>query len=157
MVIARLALPETLFGLATTALGVFLLVAGSDIFSPVLWGPALAPEIIAWGLVLLGAATVLERLRALPDADMTGGHDWAGFGWVLAAVALFAGFADWIGFPLAAGLMFALVARGFGALRWGRNLLIGLVLAGVAYVVFALGLGMQLSWGGMLESVLKGS
>lgn len=155
MMIARLALPETLFGLATTALGVFLLVAGGDIFSPVLWGPALAPKIIAWGLVLLGVATVVERLRSFPDANMAANHDWAGFGWVLAAVASFAGLADEIGFPLAAGLMFALVARGFGSRRWGRDLLIGLVLAGTVYVVFALGLGMQLSWGGMLESALK--
>lgn len=153
--IARLALPETLFGLAMTALGMFLLVAGSDISSPVLWGPALAPEIIAWGLVLLGVATILERLRALPDAHMTANHDWKGFGWVLAAVASFAGLADEIGFPLAAGLMFALVARGFASRRFGRDLAIGLVLAGIVFVVFALGLGMQLSWGGILESALK--
>ncbi len=154
--IARLAAPETLFGFVVAALGVFMLAAGRDIFAPVVWGPALAPQIIAWGLVLLGAATVLERLRVSPATGETSDNDWAGFGWVLVAVAAFAGLVEGAGFPLAAGLMFALVARGFGSRRWGKDLLIGLVLAGAVYVVFAPGLGMQLSWGGMLESALKG-
>lgn len=153
--IARLAAPETLFGFFVAALGVFLLATGRDILSPVLWGPALAPKIVAWGLILLGAATVLERLRVPAVIDEAADEDWTGCGWTLAAVAVFAVLAEVAGFPLAAGLMFALVARGFGSRHWGKDLLIGLALAGAVYVVFAPGLGMQLSWGGMLESALK--
>lgn len=153
--IARLTAPETLFGFLIAALGVFLLATGRDILSPVVWGPALAPKIVAWGLILLGAATVLERLRVPAAIDEAADEDWTGFGWTLGAVAAFAVLAEGVGFPLAAGLMFALVARGFGSRRWGKDMLMGLVLAGAVYVVFAPGLGMQLSWGGMLESALK--
>ena len=154
--IARLALAETLFGFVVVALGVFMLVAGSDIFSPVIWGPALAPKIIAWGLVLLGTATAIERLCVFVAAEEVFEKDWSGFAWTLGAVVAFGALVELAGFPLAAGVMFALVARGFGSPRLGKDFLIGFALAGIVYAVFGPGLGMQLSWGGLLESAIEG-
>jgi putative tricarboxylic transport membrane protein len=161
--LARLLAPEALFGLTLTALGVFVLLAGRDIVSPVPWGPGLMPQIVGAGLVLLGVATLIERARVpavggdggLARAERTTENDWPGFALVLAAVAAFGVLAEPAGFPLAAAVMFALVARGFGSRRSVRDFLLGLGLAVAAYLVFAQLLGLQLSWGGALESALK--
>jgi putative tricarboxylic transport membrane protein len=173
--LARLLAPEALFGAGLTGLGVFVLVAGQDIVSPVPWGPGLMPEIVGAGLVALGFATLVERVRipvSVPDGGLArvtpagvpshdertteSEDDWLGFALVLAAVAAFGVLVEPAGFPLAAALMFALVARGFGSRRPAWDFLIGLALAALVYVVFALLLGLQLSWGGALESALEG-
>lgn len=49
----------------------------------------------------------------------------------------------WLGFPLTATLVFALVARAFGARRTGRNLALGALLAGLVWWGFS-GLGISL-------------
>ena len=156
--LARLIAPEALFGAAVTGLGVLVLVAGREIVSPEPWGPGLMPRIVGAGLVLLGLATLIERAR-IPVPAFVGGegeNDWPGFALVLAAVVAFGVLVEPTGFPLAAAPMFALVARGFGSRAPGRDFLIGLGLSALVYAVFALLLGLQLSWGGALESVFGG-
>jgi putative tricarboxylic transport membrane protein len=151
---ARLLAPEALFGFGLTALGAFLLAGSADIVSPVPWGPGLMPRIVGVGLVVLGLATLVERARVpIPAAE--NGDDWFGFACVLAAVVVFGVLVEPVGFPVSAGAMFALVARGFGSRRTGRDVVIGFVLAAGVYVVFATLLGLQLSWGGLLESALE--
>ena len=152
----RLRAPEALFGAAIAGLGVFILVAGRDIVSPVPWGPGLMPQIVGAGLLVLGLATLIERIRIWVPRSQAIDSDWSGFAWVLAAVAVFGVLVETAGFPMAAALMFALVARGFGSRAFARDFLIGLVLAALVYVVFALLLGLQLSWGGALESAFGG-
>ncbi len=161
---ARLLAPEALFGFGLTALGAFLLAGSADIFSPVPWGPGLMPRIVGAGLVALGLATLVERTGGLlaraerkknnAERAETSENDWSGFAWVLAAVAVFGVLVDLVGFPVSAAAMFALVARGFGSRRTGRDCLIGLGLAVLVYVVFAALLGLQLSWGGAIGSAL---
>jgi putative tricarboxylic transport membrane protein len=154
--LARLGAPEALFGLALAGLGVFVLVAGEAIVSPEPWGPALMPRIVGAGLVLLGVATLVERMRA-PVAVPAGEaeNDWSGFALVLAAVVVFGVLVEAAGFPLAAALMFALVARGMDSRAPVRDFLIGLALAVGTYAVFALVLGLPLTFGGALESALR--
>lgn len=154
--LARLGAPEALFGLGLAALGAFVLLAGRDILSPVPWGPGLMPQIVGAGLVVLGLATLVEKIRA-PVAVLAGEgeNDWPGFALVLAAVAAFGVLVEPAGFPLAAAVMFAGVARGFGSRQPGRDFLLGLGLALAVYLVFAQLLGLQLSWGGALETALR--
>ncbi|MBM3582461.1 MAG: tripartite tricarboxylate transporter TctB family protein [Alphaproteobacteria bacterium] len=154
--------PEALFGAGVAALGVFVLAAAEDILSPAPWGPALMPRIVGAGLLLLGLATVAERLQAQApargDASDDGGatdNDWRGFAWILASLAAFGLLVGPVGFPLAAALLFACVARGFGSPRSGRDFVLGLALALAATLLFAHFLGLPLSWGGALESILR--
>ena len=151
---ARLFAPEALFGAFIAALGAFVLVAGREIVSPVPWGPGLMPQIVGAGLVLLGVATLIERARSPASDTDEDENDWRGFAWVLASLVAFGALVEGAGFPLAAAAMFALVARGIGSRAPGRDLLIGFALALAAYALFALLLGLPLSWGGALESAL---
>ena len=150
----RLRAPEALFGAALAGLGVFVLVAGREIISPVPWGPGLMPQIVGLGLVALGLATLIERIRTPVSALAADASDWRGFAWVLAGLAAFGVLVEGVGFPLAAATMFTLVARGQGSRTFARDFPIGLVLALAAYAVFALFLGLPLSWGGALGSFL---
>ena len=172
--VARFRAPEALFGAGVAALGVVVLVAGEAIVSPVPWGPGLMPRIVGGGLVLLGFATLIERIGipvsggGLARAERTTGglaraerttkveNDWSGFAFVLAGVVAFGVLIEPAGFPLAAAAMFALVARGHGSRRPGRDVLVGLALAASAYLVFAHGLGLPLSWGGAVQTALGG-
>jgi putative tricarboxylic transport membrane protein len=149
-----------LFGAGVAALGAFVLAAAEDILSPAPWGPALMPRIVGAGLLLLGLATVAERLQALAQGDASddGGatnNDWRGFAWILASLAAFGLLVGPIGFPLAAALLFACVARGFGSPGPVRDFVLGLALALAATLLFAHFLGLPLSWGGALESILR--
>lgn len=153
---ARLRAPEVLFGAAVAGLGVGVLVAGEAIVSPVPWGPGLMPQIVGAGLVLLGLATLVERIQIPVPAFATDESDWPGFAWVLAGLAAFGLLVEPAGFPLSAAALFTFVARGQGSRTPARDFLIGLALAVAAYAVFALFLGLPLSWGGALESALGG-
>ncbi|MBM3733610.1 MAG: hypothetical protein FJW38_31785 [Acidobacteria bacterium] len=147
--------PEALFGLGLAALGIFTLVAAGDIVSPVVWGPALMPRIVGIGLLLLGLATVIERIRIPAEESNNAKNEWRGFAWTLGSLAAFGLLVGPVGFPLAAAALFACVARGFGSPRPLRDFAIGLALALMATLLFAHFLGLPLSWGGALESILR--
>jgi putative tricarboxylic transport membrane protein len=141
--------------MGVAALGGFVFILAGDTASPAPWGPALMPRIVGAGLALLGGATAIAAIRS-PAADAeTGVDDWRGFAWTLASLALFAALIKPLGFPLAAAALFAAVARGLGSLRPARDGALGFALALAAYAIFALGLGLPLSWGGMIEAGLK--
>jgi putative tricarboxylic transport membrane protein len=147
--------PEALFGACVAALGVFALVAARDIVSPALWGPALMPRIVGAGLVLLGLATLIERIRIPAEGGDKAENDWRGFAWTLGSPAVFGLLVEPIGFPMAAAALFACVARGFGSRKPMRDFALGLAIALAATLLFAHFLGLPLSWGGALESMFK--
>jgi putative tricarboxylic transport membrane protein len=73
---------------------------------------------------------------------------WAGLAWVLAAILaqiglLYAGF----GFILAAAALFGLAARGFGQRPLWGALAVGVVVSTVLYLLFRYGLGLALPAG----------
>ena len=154
--VARFRAPEALFGAGLAGLGVVVLVAGEAIVSPAPWGPGLMPRIVGAGLVVLGLATLIERVRIPVAGIVHDKNDWPGFAFVLAGVVAFGVLIEPAGFPLAAAAMFALVARGHGSRRPGRDVLVGLALSVSAYLVFAHGLGLPLTWGGAAQTALGG-
>jgi apolipoprotein N-acyltransferase len=79
-----------------------------------------------------------------------------GFALVLAGLVAFGALVEPAGFPRAVAALFALVARGMGSRTPGRDVLIGMARAASAYLVFAHGLGLPLSWGGALQAALGG-
>jgi putative tricarboxylic transport membrane protein len=76
------------------------------------------------------------------------GVAWIGVGTILTLV-----FLERAGFVVASTLLFALTARGFGSLRWIRNLAIGLAFALAVYLIFTRGLLLVLP-SGLLQGVL---
>ncbi|AWM91945.1 tripartite tricarboxylate transporter TctB [Pseudomonas sp. 31-12] len=78
-----------------------------------------------------------ESAKALPGGKL-------GAGWVTAGLVAVAMLINLIGFVLAAGLLFACSARGFGSRRPVRDLAIGIALTLPIYWLFNAGLGVSL-------------
>jgi putative tricarboxylic transport membrane protein len=134
---------------AVCALGLFFVagafsIAGDAQYAGV--GPRVFPFLIGGALVILGAALGLSTLRHRPPAPSEpvrrGALAWIVAGLVLAIVTM-----QPLGFPLAAAAVFALTARGFGSRRLGRDIVMGVALGAVIYVVFSRGLGVSLPGG----------
>ncbi|QZP31952.1 tripartite tricarboxylate transporter TctB family protein [Pseudomonas sp. DR48] len=78
-----------------------------------------------------------ESAKALPGGKL-------GAAWVTAGLVSVAVLINLIGFVLAAGLLFACSARGFGSRRPARDLAIGIALTLPIYWLFNAGLGVSL-------------
>jgi putative tricarboxylic transport membrane protein len=106
-------------------------------------GPNFMPKVVAAGLIVLGLWLLAElatggwRDRVLDDPAERGEHAFHGgaFLWVTAGLAAQMVLIRHAGFVLAAGVLFACVARGFGSARPARDAAAGLVL-GVAVFLF---------------------
>ena len=102
--------------------------------------------------VLLLVEALGTGYRHLPE-EARGRYDWSAYLWVagglIAHMALIAG----IGFVLAGTLLFVCVARGFGSRRLARDLLIGLALNAVVYLLFTRLLTLSLPWGAWLPAL----
>jgi len=114
-------------------------------------GPALFPYLIAGGLALVGLAILREAFTGrIAHAE---GFELDGLAVVLVAVGLVVEFLllEFLGWILAATLLFMAVARAFGSRRLWVDALFGLALAGLTFVVFNYGLGLNLPSGSILE------
>ena len=119
-------------------------------------GPNFVPKLVAGGLVLLGWWLLAERFtggwRAPVDMDPVarGEHGFlpSAFLWVSAGLVLQMALINSAGFVLAAGVLFACVARGFGSRRVLRDLAGGLLLGlGVfAFFVYFLNVNLPAGW-----------
>jgi len=118
-------------------------------------GPNFMPGVTGAGLILLGIWLLYEVLtggwRNMPpqDAEARGEHLFhpPAFAWV--SVGLFAHMAliQTGGFVLAGAVLFACVARGFGSLRFLRDLAIGCAIALAVFAFFVLVLSVNLPAG----------
>ncbi|PRI10079.1 tripartite tricarboxylate transporter TctB family protein [Leucobacter massiliensis] len=75
------------------------------------------------------------------------GIDWRSMAWIVGAFIGFALTLPWLGWIIAAALLFWCVARAFGAGRPLFNLLVGLTASSIAYIVFNMLLGLPLPSG----------
>ena len=121
------------------------------------FGPSIVPYIVASGIVVLGALTVVSALRGQFEARER--MNIPGFAWLVAAlvaeIALIYGGA---GFILASTVLFGFAARAFGQTTLLRNLAIGAVLSGALFLLFQYGLGLSLPAGpleGFINSLLR--
>lgn len=118
-------------------------------------GPALIPQIVAGGLVIVGGGllfSALYRPAPAPPPDDVPLH-WPPLGWIAAGLAAQAVLMVPAGFVIASAALFALSARAFDSRRPLVDALIGLGLAGLCYVAFVYGLGLHLP-AGVLGRVL---
>lgn len=147
---------ELACALGLLLIGAFVLVDTGNIpegqsFSGV--GPRFFPYLVGAGLAVCGAllawSAVAGGWRAMPDDDgVHASADWRAFALISAGIVLQMVLIGWAGFILAGVVLFVLVARGFGSMRLVRDIVIGVVLVTVAYLVFTrlLSLSLPAGW-----------
>ncbi|MFF8816478.1 tripartite tricarboxylate transporter TctB family protein [Leucobacter sp. NPDC015123] len=136
--------------------------------------PALIAGGLTLFAVLLAVAALREHQRAATQADagdpaiLTGEGadveegdaeegsaeharavriDWASLTWVIGSFLAFTIVLPYLGWIIAAALLFWGVARGFGARRPLAILIVGLTLSSIVYIAFDMALGMSLPSG----------
>jgi putative tricarboxylic transport membrane protein len=119
-------------------------------------GPNFMPKLVSGGLILLGVWLLVERFTGgwrepvASDPAARGEHAFlpSAFVWVSAGLLAQMVLINSAGFVLAAAVLFACVAKGFGSYRWRRDLVLGLVLGlGVfAFFVYFLNVNLPAGW-----------
>ena len=116
-------------------------------------GPADVPRMVAYGLLILSALTVVTGLKGkLPRPARQAP---APVLWILGGLGLQLVLLHVIGFILSGAILFGFTARGFGQKPLWRNMAVGLGLAMVIYGVFDRLLRLNLP-GGPLEKLVFG-
>ena len=124
-------------------------------------GPNFMPKIVSGGLIVLGVWLLAEVFTggwrdAVPEDPVARGEhrfSRAAFAWVSAGLFLQMLLIHSAGFVVAATVLFACVARGFGSRRIGRDLAVGLVLGLLVFLFFVRFLNVGLP-GGWLQPLL---
>ncbi len=119
-------------------------------------GPNFMPKLVSGGLILLGVWLLVERFTGgwrepvASDPAARGEHAFlpSAFVWVSAGLLAQMVLINSAGFVLAAAVLFACVAQGFGSRRWRRDLALGLALGlGVfAFFVYFLNVNLPAGW-----------
>lgn len=153
---------EYIFAALALGLGIFVLVGAFAIRVPAASsavGPRAFPFLVS-GILIVAAVMVLVdiwRGRLGPqedgeDVDTDKRTDWLTLakltGFIVAHIVLI----QFVGWPIAAGILFGGVAWTLGAKKWWVGLLVGFALASVIYLVFAVGLGLSLPIGPLFSS-----
>ena len=118
-------------------------------------GPNFMPKFVAGGLVVCGLWLLAEVLTggwrdALPDNPLERGDHAPrrrAFGWVTAGLFGQMALINNAGFVLAAGALFACVARGFGSARPLRDLAGGVIMGTAVFLFFVKFLNVNLPAG----------
>ena len=144
-------------GVAAAAVALSLPSAGG--YSRI--GPNVMPVVVSFGLIMLGAVLLYEwltggwRNRTPDDPAQRGEHAFlpSAFAWVSAGLFAQMALIHTAGFVVAAMVLFACVARGFGSMRWLRDAAYGLVLGLAVFLFFVRFLNVNLP-AGWLRPVL---
>ena len=145
---------ELLISLGLIALGTFVVwqtqsIAETQGYAQI--GPRLFPYLIGSGLAVCGAVlgwhAVSGGWHHVPLDEAHDVPDWMAFAIISVGIILHMIIIGWAGFIIASTLLFVLIARGFGSKRVVRDTLIGIALAIVVFIIFTLGLGLNLPKG----------
>jgi putative tricarboxylic transport membrane protein len=127
-------------------------------------GPNFMPKVVACGLVVLGLWLLAEFFTggwrdATPDDPAARGEHafrFEAFAWVTAGLAAQMALIGTAGFAIAAMVLFACVARGFGSVRIARDLAVGAILGLAVFLFFVKFLNVSLP-GGWVGPLLGGA
>jgi putative tricarboxylic transport membrane protein len=153
--VRSLRLGEAVLGGAVLALGLFVAFETTGLRVPAGGGvgPTLFPFLIAAGLVVIGVLLLYEAFRGHIAHEGGLELDWIGVGLVSAGLIAQLLLLERAGWVLATALLFVAAARAFGSRRLVADAAVGLVLAGLSFVVFTYGLDLSLP-GGDLGALL---
>ena len=129
-------------GLLVIAVGIFAVLQAQqyDFGSLQRMGPGFFPTTIGILLIALGLFITLPALfRAGPTISV----NWKGGFWVLLSIFAFAFTLDYLGLPLAA-IVAVLASTSASTLTWRSKFLLGVAVAVITYLIFILGLGMNM-------------
>lgn len=146
-------MPELLTGLGIIGVGCIVGLEAATIKVGPLYakiGPGAFLWFAAGLLVLCGGIVAYRSFGNPPDS----GNELSGPGIILAGLAASVYLMEPLGFIPVATLIFVATAKGMGSSTWKRDLLTGLVLSTVAFVVFAWGLGLRLPLGELFSGAL---
>ena len=116
-------------------------------------GPQTIPYVIALCLAGLGVWTIFEAIRGdFPEREP---QEAMPVLWIVAGLLVQLLTIRFIGFSIATGILFALVARGFGERRFWISVPFGLVLSVVVWVIFARGLSLTLPHGPLEDALAR--
>lgn len=142
--VAGLAIAIALFALA------FVIVSDASSYpirrSYAQFGPEIVPYIVATGIVVLGALTVVMALRG--GFESRPRLNYEGLIWIVGAVLLeIAMLHGGSGFIPASAVLFGFAARAFGQKTLLLNLAVGAVVSTLLFLLFRYGLGLALPSG----------
>lgn len=115
-------------------------------------GPGALPRVVGAVLLILGIMLTWQAWRQGFDgvdeaAERALGFDRRGFLWVSGGLIAYGLLVERASFIVASTLLFAMTARGFGSRRPLFDVVVGLVLAAAVYLMFSVGLKIQLPVG----------
>lgn len=121
-------------------------------------GPNFMPTIVGIGLILVGIWLLLEsftggwrnRASDVPADRNEHAFHLPGFAWITGGLVAQMALIQNAGFVIAATVLFACVARGFGSTRWARNVAIGFVIGLAIFLFFVKLLNVNLPAGWLM-------
>ena len=117
-------------------------------------GPRLFPSLIATGLIVVGLALLREAFFGHIAHERGWELDWRAVALVSAGLLVQMLLLESLGWIVAATLLFVAATLAFGSRRLLLDATIGVVLTGLAFVVFNYGLGLTLPTGTVVEQLM---
>jgi putative tricarboxylic transport membrane protein len=155
---------EILVAVGFLIVGVIILIQTQDIrvTRSATVSPRIIPQIVGVAMLLVGAWYVIDIIRTpheisggedSEDVDIEAPTDWRTLILIGIALTVFAFIVEPLGFALASAVMFTLTSFAMGSKRHILNVLIGLALGIIVFLIFDTWLGVRLP-GGVLEEIL---
>jgi putative tricarboxylic transport membrane protein len=151
---------EAVLGGVVLGLGLFVAIETSLMevaASNAAIGPRLFPFLIAFGLLVVGAAVLWQAFFGHIAHERGFELDWLAVALVLGGLLLQMFLVESLGWVIATTLMFLAATLAFRERRVLISLAIGLALTCLTYVVFNYGLGLSLPVGTTIEQLLPAS
>lgn len=151
-----LRLGEAVLGAGVLALGLFIAFETSQMeIGPghAAVGPRLFPFLVAAGLVVVAAALLREAFFGHIAHERGFELDWLAMALVSAGLVVEMLLLEWAGWIIAAAVLFVFVARAFMSRRLVLDVLIGVALTALTFVVFSYGLDLELPAGKLPELI----
>lgn len=154
---ANFRIGETILGLASLGLGLFLAIETwmtPPIAAQAVIGPGLFPALIAGGLTLVGAQLLYEAFLHRFEIEEFPELDWRAVIILAAAFAAQLVILERVGWIISGTFLFTVSAMAFGSRTYVWNIVIGIVLSSITYVVFDYGLDLDLPIGSYIEDLI---